>query len=29
MDSYSLVVIAQKLAEAFGLKDINDPACFL
>ena len=23
-DSYSLVVIAQKLAEAFGLKDIND-----
>jgi len=23
-DSYSLVVIAQKLAEAFGLDDIND-----
>ncbi len=23
-DSYSLVVIAQKLAEAFGIKDIND-----
>ena len=23
-DSYSLVIIAQKLAEAFGLKDIND-----
>jgi hydroxylamine reductase len=23
-DSYSLVVTAQKLAEAFGLKDIND-----
>ena len=23
-DSYSLVVIAQKLAEAFGLEDIND-----